>query len=303
MSETLITSRDSRGLHAVGLFEAAYNQAGLTDAQAQRLNENGGELKKRMMALVQELSATDRYIDQQVDSTWAYPPEYQGPKDFPQQVEILLGILPGLDPELALRWYNDIYAKLVVPDWVEGVFAVPSESALKRLFHPEATDRATAYCSSVQLLLGKISKSRSFYNYRDGQIDPAHLWRTERTIEMLDRLIEMQGGSDIIVLPIQLGLRHRGRSVLRARECFEAQEFGAGSLEASTITLTHPERFVRWEQLHMDLPGDDFSSEADGQADKAPYLNFNDGKVKFNAFRVDNPYEYYGSVSCWLPPQ
>jgi len=44
-------------------------------------------------------------------------------------------------------------------------------------------------------------------------------------------------------------------------------------------------------------------SEADGQADKAPYLNFNDDKVKFNTNNLDNPNENYGSVSCWLPPK
>jgi len=44
-------------------------------------------------------------------------------------------------------------------------------------------------------------------------------------------------------------------------------------------------------------------SEADEQADKAPYLNFNDDKVKFNTNNADNPNENYGSVSCWLPPK
>jgi len=44
-------------------------------------------------------------------------------------------------------------------------------------------------------------------------------------------------------------------------------------------------------------------SEADGQADKAPYLNFNDGKVKFNTNWTDNANENYGAVSCWLPPK
>ena len=303
MSATLITSRDAKGLHAVGLFEAAYNQAGLTDPRAQRLNENGGELKKRMMALIKELSATNRYADQQVSSTWTYPPEYRGAKDLHAQLQALVGILPGLDPEPIWAWYKGAYDKFEIPDWVEGAFAVPSEFALQRIFHPEIADRTAAYCASVNLLMGKIADARKFYNYRDGQIDQSHLWRTERTLEMLDALWEMQGKSDFIVLPAQLGMRHRGRSVLRARECFIGNEFGAGSLEGLAIALTHPERYVRWEQLHTDFPGDDFSSGADGQAGKAPYLAFNDGKVWFDAFRTGLPSEYYGSVSCWLPPQ
>ena len=56
-------------------------------------------------------------------------------------------------------------------------------------------------------------------------------------------------------------------------------------------------------QLLLINDGQSKLSEADGQADKAPYLNFNDGKVKFNTNRTDNPNENYGSVSCWLPPK
>jgi len=303
MSETLITSRDTKGLHAVGIFEAAYNQASLTDARAQRLNENGGELKKLIAALIQELSATDRYKDQEVPSKYNYPPEYKGAKDLHTQIQTLVGILPGLNPEPTWAWYNEAYGKLEVPDWVEGVFAIPSEFALMRLFHPDIQDRAAAYCASVNLLMGKISDSRKFYNYRDGQIDPAHLWRTEKTTEMLDALWELQGRPDIIVLPAQLGMRHRGRSVLRARECFVGNEFGAGSLEGMAIALTHPERFVRWEQLHEDMAGDDFSAGAVAQAARAPCLVFFDDRVEFDADGAGYPSEYYGSVSCWLPPQ
>jgi hypothetical protein len=279
----------------------AYDSAKLTEDEAQRVNDTPG-LAKLLGDFIAGSRVTDRYINQQVDSAWTYPSEYTGQKGLEEQVKTLADCLPGLG-EPNWSWYNDLYPKFDSPDWVEGVFAVPSEFALQRNFHPSTTDRAAAYCASISLLMGKIADSRPFYNYREGQITPAYLWRTERTVEMLDALWKLQGQPDIIVLPAQLGMRHRGRSILRARECFVGNEFGAGSLEALAITLTHPERFVRWEQLHEDMAGDDFSAEADDQADGAPVLYFFDGEVKFNAHWTDDANERYGAVSCWLPPQ
>jgi len=41
--------------------------------------------------------------------------------------------------------------------------------------------------------------------------------------------------------------------------------------------------------------------DADGEFSKAPYLNFDDGKVRFNTDHVSNPNEHYGSSSAFLP--
>ncbi len=43
------------------------------------------------------------------------------------------------------------------------------------------------------------------------------------------------------------------------------------------------------------------NSEGDGQFDKAPYFNFNDGRVKFDTNWVDNTNENYGSASAFIP--
>lgn len=47
--------------------------------------------------------------------------------------------------------------------------------------------------------------------------------------------------------------------------------------------------------------GKDNSPDADGVFNKAPYLNFNDSKLKFNTNDVNNPSDNYGSVSAFLP--
>ena len=43
------------------------------------------------------------------------------------------------------------------------------------------------------------------------------------------------------------------------------------------------------------------NSEADGNFDTAPYFNFNDGKVKFDTNRIDNPNDNCGSASGFVP--
>jgi hypothetical protein len=41
--------------------------------------------------------------------------------------------------------------------------------------------------------------------------------------------------------------------------------------------------------------------DADGDFNKAPYFNFNDGRLKFDTNYVDNANENYGSASGFLP--
>jgi len=171
--------------------------------------------------------------------------------------------------------------------------------ALAAKHFPEVTDPIQKYCQAVQIVHTKIADSRSFYNYREGQITPAQLRVHARTAHALDFIAETQKG-DILIVAAQLGLRHRGRSVRRAREVFVAGEFGFGSLAVGSIVLTHPERLVRWEELDMDCSGDEFSPGADGDFSGSPDFGFSDGGVRFGTAFVDYPHGLFGSVSGFL---
>lgn len=46
--------------------------------------------------------------------------------------------------------------------------------------------------------------------------------------------------------------------------------------------------------------GKDNYPDADGDFNKAPYFNFNDGQVKFDTNDVDNPNGNYGSASGFV---
>ena len=295
MSQTLITSRDPKGLHATGLFEAVYNKSKLDDARAQRLNERGGELQDGIAKLIAELSVSDQYANEEVRSNYTYPKEYKGPKPINDQIKAIAKIF-GLDPSHALEFAKTLPE---LPNGAEGWFAIPSVDALAAKHFPEVTDPIQKYCQAVHLVHTKIADSRSFYNYREGQITPAQLRVHARTAHALDLIAETQKG-DILIVAAQLGMRHRGKSVRRAREVFVANEFGLGSLAVGSIVLTHPERLVRWEELDMDCSGDEFSPGADGDFSKSPYFLFSVGEVEFDTIFVDYPGVLFGSVSGFL---
>lgn len=57
MKTSLITSRDEKGRHTVNLFAAAYDNAKLTEEEAQLLNERGGEFQEDALAVVRKYSS------------------------------------------------------------------------------------------------------------------------------------------------------------------------------------------------------------------------------------------------------
>ena len=306
MSQTLITSTDPKGIRATALFHAKYNKARLDDDRAQRLNESA-EFWSGIEQLIEQCSQPNQYANEEVRSTYAYPPEYKGPLPLYEQTVLLSGVL-GLNPTDAFNYYSVHLPKLesLVPadalPWTNW-FAVPSLAALDTIAQrnfPDVEGEAERYCRALLFAFGKLAASRSFQNWREGQIDPAHLRMSARLVEAMKVLGETQKG-DILVIAAQLGMRHRGRSTRRAREVFVPNEYGCGSLMGASIALTHPKRFVRWEELDMDLPGDEFSPKADGVFSKAPILNVNDDRLKFDTNDVDNANENYGTASFFLP--
>jgi hypothetical protein len=247
---------------------------------------------------------TDKFRDEEVESNYTYPPEYKGPKSIEEQILVIAKVC-DLDPTSALEYAKRLPAlESFVPadalPWT-GWFAKPAVYALARKHFPEVIKPAEKECRAIQFIFGKLAASRRFYNYREDQITPER-WRMNiRTADALSRVAEMQGGGDILIVTAQLGMRHRGRSTRRAREVFASNEYGHGSLTGGSILLTHPEREVRWEQLHMDLPGDESSPNADGQFVLAPSFLFIDDRLEFSTGGFGLASGLCGSASGFLP--
>ena len=297
-TKTLITSADPKGQDATSKWCAAYNKQQLTDGadgSAQRLNESH-EFWKELGDLIQKHSATNQYANEVVSSNYTYPTEYTGPKPIVEQVQTIATTF-GLDPTEALEFAKSLST---LPEGAEGWFAIPKVSAVGKKQFPAITDSNEQYCEVVKLVHTKLSDGRSFYNYRDGEIVPNKLRQHARTVDFLEHLeSEQQGG--ILIIAVQYGMRHRGKSVRRARETFASNEFGLGAFALGCMALVHPERYVRYDELDTDCAGDEFAPDADGAFSGAPFFYFFDGRLKFGTSDVSLASGNCGTVSGFLP--
>jgi len=282
--KTLITSRDPKGLHAVGLFEAVYNKSKLDDARAQRLNERGGELQDGIAKLIAELSVSNRFAGEETESNYGYLSGYK-PKGITEQTNRLRELFPGIG------YADEKLAEQDLPPNAEGWFAIPRWEKI-----------APTYGEAVQKVLDLIKQTRNgaFYNYREGQLGPQYLRQSQKASRAFQKLGDEQKDYDILVVPAQFGLHHRGRSVRRAREVMNASEFGLGAFAIEIMILTHLERLQHHDDLWIDCAGDEFAPDADGDFSGAPVFFFVGGGVRFRAGWFDRARGYCGSASAFL---
>lgn len=236
------------------------------------------------MVVAGSIFLINRYADEEVASSYTYPNGYTV-KPLTEQVVVLTKLF-GLDSAKALA-YAEKLPKL--PDGAEGWFAIPKWQAV-----------ADSYGKAVERMLALIGKSRKLKNWREGQLGEKYLRQSERTEQMFAKFCEQQEG-DIIIIPAQFGLRHRGRSVRRARIVFSGNEFGLGAFANGCMLLTHPEREQEWEQLHIDCAGDEYAPDGGGEFVHAPIFHWDEGKLHFSTYWTDDADRRYGSASGFIP--
>lgn len=288
-----ITSNQRKQI--VRFVEDGIDAMNLEKDGAQRLIENGGEFQAELKKLVERFSITNQYANEVVSSSYTYPKEYKM-KPIEEQVKFIAEKF-GLDPTQALEFIKVLPA---LPEGAEGWFAIPKVSSVAKKHFSAITDSAEQYCEATKLVHSKLAESRSFYNYREDQITTAQIRQHPRTISFLEQLESEQQG-DILILAVQYGLRHKGKSVRRARETFSGNEFGLGAFALGCMALVHPDRYVRWEKLNTDCAGDEFAPGAVGVFSRAPVFYFYDDKLKFDARAVSYAYVCFGSASAFVP--
>ncbi len=255
---------------------------------AQRVHKRGNELASSIAKFIAELSVSDQYANEQVATSYNYPANYR-PKPIAKQIETIAKLF-GLDGTAAYAYAENLELK-ELSEGAEDWFAIPRWEKV-----------AKTYGEATELVLGLVGKSRKFQNWREGQLHERYLRQSERTKQMFATLAESQSG-DILIVPAQFGFLHRGQSVRRARETFAEHEFGLGAFAVGTLLLTHPEREVEWEQLHIDCSGDEYSPDADGQFVSAPVFVWDGGGLRFGDDWALNAGKQYGSASGFLPQE
>jgi hypothetical protein len=222
-------------------------------------------------------------VKEEVKSEYGYPPGYK-PKRITEQVDILRQLL-------GISSIDEKIVKQLLPAHAEEWFAIPRWQGISNV-----------YGEAVREVLKLIGRQRDFSNKHEGPLGEAYLRQHKRTAEKLRTLSKQQGNSDILIVPAQFGLFHRGRSVRRVREIFGVNEFGLGAFEIACMLLTHPERFSHYDDLWIDCAGDEYDPGAGSDFSHAFFFNFNDnGRVNFGTGYINKPHVNYGSVSAFLP--
>ena len=272
-------------------IEKVLGELGLDNPGAQRVIEHGDEFAEAVrtaaLASLKDLSVSDKFKDEEVESSYGYLSGYRKPKSITEQCNILRQIFPGVG------FADEKLAERAVPANAEGWFAIPKWQTI-----------APTYSEAVVKVLDAIKKARNgkFYNYRDGQINGERLRQSVKSAAVFQKLGDEQKDHDILVVAAQFGLRHRGRSVRRAREVMRANEFGLGAFAVGIMILTHAERLQHYDDLWIDCAGDEFDDPvADVRFVHALCFNFYDGKVGFGAVWFGNAVEYCGSASAFVP--
>lgn len=274
---------------AADAVEKVLGGLGLDKHDAQRVIEHGDEFAKAIrtaaLASLKVLSVSDKFKNEEVASNYGYLSGYK-PKGITEQTNRLRELFPGIG------FADEKIAEGKLPKHTEGWFAIPKWQTV-----------APTYGEAVEKVLAMIKKTRNgkFYNYREGQLGPDRLRQSAKSANVFQKLGDEQKDHDILVVPAQFGIHHRGRSVRRAREVFASNESGLGAFAIGIMLLTHPERLHHYDDLWIDCAGDEYAPDADGGFSNAPVFFFRCGQVRFDADWVGLALACSGSASAFVP--
>ncbi|OGY24149.1 MAG: hypothetical protein A2172_01225 [Candidatus Woykebacteria bacterium RBG_13_40_15] len=154
--------------------------------------------------------------------------------------------------------------------------------------------------SSALIILDRAIKPRFQNWWKDEQLGDTEMLRlTDKTAAALDKL-EAETPGDYLVIPVQMGMRHRGRSARRAVACFAENEFGLGPLEVAYYLASCPERFVMWYDLGIICAGAECKDSPKGEFDGCPAFNEHQDRINLRYRRADEYSDLYGVATGFL---
>lgn len=279
-----VTHRDRKGLKFMSIVEAAYDKATLSEDEAQRVNEAPG-----LAEVVRSFIRNSLFVN------CVYPSDYT-PRPVTEQLDVLRELFPKLNFEHAQRFVETILPTLTLPEGAEGWFAIPRSEAV-----------AWTYNKAVDKVLSLLESRGKFENLHKGQTGWAYMRQHRDMVRGLREIARQQPG-DILIIPAQFGLRHRGhagRGVLGdlgAREHFTYSEFGLGAFAIGVMLLTHPQRFQSYNDIWIDCIGDEYAPNGRGDWRGVQCFRSNGDTLYFSG-RWDGPEEHSGSPSGFVPQQ
>lgn len=239
------------------------------------------EISSAATKIIERLTATDKFIGEETDSLREYPPTYKV-KPIEAQVTALRQAFPSL------RTVNEKIARKPVPEGAEAWFAVPRWQAI-----------APSYGEAVEDMIDALSARRRVSNRVAGKVDARFLRQNDRTLAAERIIAEQQPGSDVLIVPAQLGMRFRGCSARRARLILAGNEFALGAFALGCLLITHPERLSHSETLMIDCAGDEYSLRGDAEFDRVPLFDFDLSGIEISIFYEDRSRSLWGTPTAF----
>lgn len=262
----------------------------MTEENLKKIKRSTLKLEEQLIELKKDLSEIIRKIEKQenrfftleeIESFHYYPPERRL-KTPQEQLSCLRKYFP------TLQFETEIPAKL--PELAEGWLILPKFSRISR-----------SYNRALALTLEFLTKERpNFLNGREGELGEDYLRLNDHTKEVITKLEKTTEG-DFLVLPIQLGKRHLGRSSRRAKVLFDSKEFGLGPLEIAIFLLTHPEWLTNEDDLGIDCVGGEYGPYKHARFKNILCFYFLKGRLHFNDRWGGCPDERFGAATGFLP--
>jgi len=139
--------------------DKALAEIGLDGNELQKLINNGDEFQARIIADIREISKSNHFANEEMESSYGYPLGYRI-KDITKQINILRQFFPDIG--LA----DEKIVEQPLPANAEGWFAIPKWQVV-----------AETYNEAVQKVLDLIKKQRKgkFYNWCENKLGEKYL--------------------------------------------------------------------------------------------------------------------------------
>ncbi len=197
----------------------------------QKQDELIPHFKTLLSKKLKEMVSVGSYLDEEVNSDFIQNKNFKYRSLLEQKnvLEKYFGPLGKIDSVYPGKKYPDQSNLYLIPniELAGDNFEVAMDNVL-RIIAKESGRPVTNSFISRRMKINELVHSKNF-------------------LSKIDTLKKSQNGENSLVIPAQLGIRHKGRSGRRADECMTQHEFGLDPYQLGIILITHPERAIEFE--------------------------------------------------------
>lgn len=273
--------------------EEAVRKLELSKEQAQRLiGAPRRDLEAALAASLKGFTVTDEFASEEVPSDYEYLSGYVGARPHAKQFEVIKSLFPQAES------YDAVLASKGAPAGSEGSFLVLPWQKV-----------AATYGEAVKVVMALLRRpgGLELLSHLESVL-PERLREERRKTDAMTSIATAQAGHDVLVVPAQLGILHRGRSTRRACAVMEDNEFPLGVYETAFILHLHLNRLEHRFDLAMQCGGDVYRTGDSRKFDRTPELyvahnvfKIGDRVLKVGHREVNDKCEGSGVVSAFLP--